>query len=129
MHVHDPQQHETQKSKLPDSWWTQNVFVSPQTGILHGAGLWQLPKQLCLPTEEKSAQAPNSHLKYVWYGSPCSLFLRSGTYVLAFCFSWTLSRICCSISLPSLSSFLLSCLKNLSGFISHFEKRRVWKEV
>ncbi|XP_041797507.1 vacuolar protein sorting-associated protein 13B-like isoform X1 [Chelmon rostratus] len=35
-------------------------------GILHGAGLWQLPKQLFLPTEEKSAQAPNSHLKYVW---------------------------------------------------------------
>ncbi|XP_037309384.2 intermembrane lipid transfer protein VPS13B-like isoform X2 [Pungitius pungitius] len=35
-------------------------------GILHGAGLWQLPKQLYLPTEEKAAQAPNSHLKYVW---------------------------------------------------------------
>ncbi|KAM9851512.1 intermembrane lipid transfer protein VPS13B [Aulostomus maculatus] len=35
-------------------------------GILHGAGLWQLPKQLYLPTEEKSSQAPNSHLKYVW---------------------------------------------------------------
>ncbi|KAF3691535.1 Vacuolar protein sorting-associated protein 13B Cohen syndrome protein 1 [Channa argus] len=35
-------------------------------GILHGAGLWQFPKQLYLPTEEKSAQAPNSHLKYVW---------------------------------------------------------------
>uniref|UniRef100_UPI0037E89457 intermembrane lipid transfer protein VPS13B-like isoform X1 n=1 Tax=Semicossyphus pulcher TaxID=241346 RepID=UPI0037E89457 len=35
-------------------------------GILHGAGLWQLPKQLYLPTEEKSAHAPNSHLKYVW---------------------------------------------------------------
>lgn len=35
-------------------------------GILHGAGLWQLPKQLYLPTEEKSARAPNSHLKYVW---------------------------------------------------------------
>ncbi|XP_029359486.1 vacuolar protein sorting-associated protein 13B isoform X2 [Echeneis naucrates] len=35
-------------------------------GILHGAGLWQLPKQLYLPVEEKSAQAPNSHLKYVW---------------------------------------------------------------
>ncbi|XP_032375136.1 vacuolar protein sorting-associated protein 13B isoform X2 [Etheostoma spectabile] len=35
-------------------------------GILHGAGLWQHPKQLHLPTEEKSAQAPNSHLKYVW---------------------------------------------------------------
>ncbi|KAF7649505.1 hypothetical protein LDENG_00140610, partial [Lucifuga dentata] len=36
-------------------------------GILHGAGLWQLPKQLYLPAEEKSAQASNSHLKYVWY--------------------------------------------------------------
>uniref|UniRef100_A0A8D3AJI2 Vacuolar protein sorting 13 homolog B n=1 Tax=Scophthalmus maximus TaxID=52904 RepID=A0A8D3AJI2_SCOMX len=35
-------------------------------GILHGAGLWQLPKQLYLPVEEMSAQAPNSHLKYVW---------------------------------------------------------------
>ncbi|XP_072317743.1 intermembrane lipid transfer protein VPS13B-like isoform X2 [Eucyclogobius newberryi] len=35
-------------------------------GILHGAGLWLLPKQLYLPLEEKSAQAPNSHLKYVW---------------------------------------------------------------
>ncbi|XP_026149609.1 vacuolar protein sorting-associated protein 13B isoform X3 [Mastacembelus armatus] len=35
-------------------------------GILHGAGLWQLPKQLYLPAEEKLAQAPNSHLKYVW---------------------------------------------------------------
>ncbi|XP_077951726.1 intermembrane lipid transfer protein VPS13B isoform X2 [Gasterosteus aculeatus] len=35
-------------------------------GILHGAGLWQLPKQLYLPTEEKAAQAANSHLKYVW---------------------------------------------------------------
>uniref|UniRef100_A0A3B5AH31 Vacuolar protein sorting 13 homolog B n=1 Tax=Stegastes partitus TaxID=144197 RepID=A0A3B5AH31_9TELE len=35
-------------------------------GILHGAGLWQLPKQIYLPTEEKSALAPNSHLKYVW---------------------------------------------------------------
>ncbi|XP_051922637.1 intermembrane lipid transfer protein VPS13B-like isoform X3 [Hippocampus zosterae] len=35
-------------------------------GILHGAGLWQLPKQLYLPAEEKSAEAANSHLKYVW---------------------------------------------------------------
>ncbi|KAK7930669.1 hypothetical protein WMY93_007064 [Mugilogobius chulae] len=35
-------------------------------GILHGAGLWELPKQLYLPLEQKSAQAPNSHLKYVW---------------------------------------------------------------
>ncbi|XP_053736376.1 intermembrane lipid transfer protein VPS13B-like isoform X1 [Synchiropus splendidus] len=35
-------------------------------GILHGAGLWQLPKQLYLPTDEKCALAPNSHLKYVW---------------------------------------------------------------
>ncbi|KAJ8353846.1 hypothetical protein SKAU_G00214130 [Synaphobranchus kaupii] len=35
-------------------------------GILHGAGLWQLPRQLYLPDEEKSAQAPNSHIKYVW---------------------------------------------------------------
>ncbi|KAM9309789.1 intermembrane lipid transfer protein VPS13B [Pholidichthys leucotaenia] len=35
-------------------------------GILHGAGLWQLPKQLYLPAEEKATLAPNSHLKYVW---------------------------------------------------------------
>ncbi|XP_066547149.1 intermembrane lipid transfer protein VPS13B isoform X2 [Amia ocellicauda] len=35
-------------------------------GILHGAGLCQLPKQLYLPTEVQSAQAPNSHVKYVW---------------------------------------------------------------
>ncbi|KAM9436061.1 intermembrane lipid transfer protein VPS13B [Clarias gariepinus] len=35
-------------------------------GILHGAGLWQLPKQLYSPTELKSADATNSHLKYVW---------------------------------------------------------------
>uniref|UniRef100_A0A8B9JRE5 Vacuolar protein sorting 13 homolog B n=1 Tax=Astyanax mexicanus TaxID=7994 RepID=A0A8B9JRE5_ASTMX len=35
-------------------------------GILHGAGLCQMPKQTYLPTEEKSADAPNSHLKYVW---------------------------------------------------------------
>lgn len=47
------------------------MCLCPPTGILHGAGLWQLPKQLYLPTEEKSAQAPNSHLKYVWYGSLC----------------------------------------------------------
>lgn len=39
------------------------------TGILHGAGLWQLPKQLYLPAEETSARASNSHLKYVWYES------------------------------------------------------------
>uniref|UniRef100_A0AAV2MBD8 VPS13-like middle region domain-containing protein n=1 Tax=Knipowitschia caucasica TaxID=637954 RepID=A0AAV2MBD8_KNICA len=35
-------------------------------GILHGAGLWELPKQLYLPLDERSAQAPNSQLKYVW---------------------------------------------------------------
>ncbi|KAI4881788.1 hypothetical protein NFI96_011483 [Prochilodus magdalenae] len=35
-------------------------------GILHGAGLCQLPKQLYLPTGEKSEDASNSHLKYVW---------------------------------------------------------------
>eukprot|EP00063_Salmo_salar_P065639 XP_014040474.1 PREDICTED: vacuolar protein sorting-associated protein 13B-like [Salmo salar] len=35
-------------------------------GILHGAGLWQLPKQLYLPADQKSALAPNSHVKYVW---------------------------------------------------------------
>ncbi|KAF6716351.1 Vacuolar protein sorting-associated protein 13B [Oryzias melastigma] len=35
-------------------------------GILHGAGLWQLPKQLYQPSEEKFALSSNSHLKYVW---------------------------------------------------------------
>ncbi|KAL0963316.1 hypothetical protein UPYG_G00304530 [Umbra pygmaea] len=35
-------------------------------GILHGAGLWQLPKQLYLPTDDKLSLAPNSHVKYVW---------------------------------------------------------------
>ncbi|XP_037389974.1 vacuolar protein sorting-associated protein 13B isoform X3 [Pygocentrus nattereri] len=35
-------------------------------GILHGAGLWQLPKQLYPPTEEKAEDARNSHLKYAW---------------------------------------------------------------
>ncbi|XP_027028317.2 vacuolar protein sorting-associated protein 13B isoform X2 [Tachysurus fulvidraco] len=35
-------------------------------GILHGAGLWHLPKQLYSPTDLKSAEGPNSHLKYVW---------------------------------------------------------------
>ncbi|KAG7317797.1 hypothetical protein KOW79_018832 [Hemibagrus wyckioides] len=35
-------------------------------GILHGAGLWHLPKQLYLPTDLKSADGANSHLKYVW---------------------------------------------------------------
>ncbi|XP_072572926.1 intermembrane lipid transfer protein VPS13B isoform X4 [Paramormyrops kingsleyae] len=35
-------------------------------GILYGAGLWQLPRQLHLPTEDRSAAAPNSHVKYAW---------------------------------------------------------------
>ncbi|XP_041104665.1 vacuolar protein sorting-associated protein 13B-like isoform X3 [Polyodon spathula] len=35
-------------------------------GILHGAGLCQLPKQLYLPNELQAAQAPNSHIKYIW---------------------------------------------------------------
>ncbi|KAL4617020.1 vacuolar protein sorting-associated protein 13B-like [Arapaima gigas] len=35
-------------------------------GILHGAGLWQLPRQLYLPAEAKSADAANSHVKYAW---------------------------------------------------------------
>lgn len=52
-------------------------------GILHGAGLWQLPRQLYLPTEKKSAQFPNSHLKYVWYESPMGPWVTGGTCVLA----------------------------------------------
>ncbi|KAI7806135.1 putative vacuolar protein sorting-associated protein 13B-like [Triplophysa rosa] len=35
-------------------------------GLLHGAGLWQLPQQLHLPTDRKSADAVNSHVKYIW---------------------------------------------------------------
>lgn len=35
-------------------------------GLLHGAGLSQHPQQLCLPTDRKSADAVNSHVKYVW---------------------------------------------------------------
>ncbi|XP_062915876.1 intermembrane lipid transfer protein VPS13B-like isoform X2 [Mobula hypostoma] len=35
-------------------------------GILHGAGLCQLPKQRFHPTEQQTDQAPNSHVKYVW---------------------------------------------------------------
>ncbi|XP_053322760.1 intermembrane lipid transfer protein VPS13B [Spea bombifrons] len=35
-------------------------------GILHGAGLSQLPKQRYLPCDLKTNQAPNSHAKYVW---------------------------------------------------------------
>ncbi|XP_055478364.1 intermembrane lipid transfer protein VPS13B [Psammomys obesus] len=42
-------------------------FVS-QTGygILHGAGLSQLPKQRYQPRDLQADQAPNSHVKYVW---------------------------------------------------------------
>lgn len=35
-------------------------------GILHGAGLSQLPKQRYLPSDLQTQNAPNSHLKYVW---------------------------------------------------------------
>ncbi|XP_060051757.1 intermembrane lipid transfer protein VPS13B [Erinaceus europaeus] len=35
-------------------------------GILHGAGLSQLPKQHHRPTDLQADQAPNSHVKYVW---------------------------------------------------------------
>ncbi|XP_016053962.1 PREDICTED: vacuolar protein sorting-associated protein 13B isoform X1 [Miniopterus natalensis] len=35
-------------------------------GILHGAGLSQLPKQRHQPSDLHAAQAPNSHVKYVW---------------------------------------------------------------
>uniref|UniRef100_A0A4W3GSR1 Vacuolar protein sorting 13 homolog B n=1 Tax=Callorhinchus milii TaxID=7868 RepID=A0A4W3GSR1_CALMI len=35
-------------------------------GILHGAGLSQLPKQRFHPAEQLADQAPNSHVKYVW---------------------------------------------------------------
>lgn len=116
--------------------------MSPLTGILHGAGLWQLPKQLYLPTEEKSAQAPNSHLKYVWYDPRChSLFLQALLLLSSYslnvghflCFPWIRSRICCSFSLPYLSSFLLSCLKkkkekkkrkNLEGSLPTFHEKK-----
>ncbi|XP_074842974.1 intermembrane lipid transfer protein VPS13B isoform X3 [Carettochelys insculpta] len=35
-------------------------------GILHGAGLSQLPKQRYHPSDQHVEQAPNSHVKYVW---------------------------------------------------------------
>nr|XP_023961065.1 vacuolar protein sorting-associated protein 13B isoform X16 [Chrysemys picta bellii] len=35
-------------------------------GILHGAGLSQLPKQRYHPSDQNVEQAPNSHVKYVW---------------------------------------------------------------
>ncbi|KAM4688560.1 intermembrane lipid transfer protein VPS13B [Discoglossus pictus] len=35
-------------------------------GILHGAGLSQLPKQRYLPSDLQTDQAQNSHVKYVW---------------------------------------------------------------
>ncbi|XP_063246372.1 intermembrane lipid transfer protein VPS13B isoform X5 [Prinia subflava] len=35
-------------------------------GILHGAGLSQLPKQRSHPNDQHVEQAPNSHVKYVW---------------------------------------------------------------
>ncbi|XP_036904161.1 vacuolar protein sorting-associated protein 13B isoform X2 [Sturnira hondurensis] len=35
-------------------------------GILHGAGLSQLPKQRYQPSDLHAAQAPNSHVKYIW---------------------------------------------------------------
>ncbi|XP_005381914.1 PREDICTED: vacuolar protein sorting-associated protein 13B isoform X2 [Chinchilla lanigera] len=35
-------------------------------GILHGAGLSQLPKQRHQPSDRHADQAPNSHVKYVW---------------------------------------------------------------
>lgn len=92
-----------------------DVFKSSfRTGILHGAGLWQLPKQLYLPTEEKSAQAPNSHLKYVWYGSPC----RSGTCVLAFAFlGLSPGSASLSLCLRSLIIFAVLFKKNLTALI------------
>ncbi|XP_075562019.1 intermembrane lipid transfer protein VPS13B isoform X5 [Pelecanus crispus] len=35
-------------------------------GILHGAGLSQLPKQRSRPNDQHVEQGPNSHVKYVW---------------------------------------------------------------
>ncbi|EMP39377.1 Vacuolar protein sorting-associated protein 13B [Chelonia mydas] len=35
-------------------------------GILHGAGLSQLPKQRYHPSDQHVEQTPNSHVKYVW---------------------------------------------------------------
>ncbi|XP_010224543.1 PREDICTED: vacuolar protein sorting-associated protein 13B, partial [Tinamus guttatus] len=35
-------------------------------GILHGAGLSQLPKQRSHPNDQHVERAPNSHVKYVW---------------------------------------------------------------
>ena len=41
-------------------------FASLTAGILHGAGLSQLPKQRYQPRDLHADQAPNSHVKYVW---------------------------------------------------------------
>ncbi|MGH0156053.1 UNVERIFIED_CONTAM: hypothetical protein FKN15_048780 [Acipenser sinensis] len=37
-----------------------------QLCILHGAGLCQFPKHLYLPNKLQAAQAPKSHIKYIW---------------------------------------------------------------
>lgn len=51
---------------LQQPWGFADADAFAPAGILHGAGLWQLPKQLYQPAEEKFALSPNSHLKYVW---------------------------------------------------------------
>lgn len=114
---------------------TQLSTVLISAGILHGAGLWQLPKQLYLPTEEKSALAPNSHLKYVWYDLQplfipanssftfAQLFFKSGTCVLASASLLLLDSyqdlLFFSSPLPLI--ILLFCLKkkNLGEFITY----------
>lgn len=100
------------------------VTVCLLSGILHGAGLWQFPKQLYLPTEEKSAQAPNSHLKYVWYDPelfPAPSLRLSGyvTCVPAFASLGLSSR---SAVLPLI---ICCCLVYLGGFITHFPKKNL----
>lgn len=149
MHVHNTVRRRRQNSLIVLLMLTVCMFVlvSLLTGILHGAGLWQLPKQLYLPTEEKSAQAPNSHLKYVWYDPRSrSLFLRAPPLLLS---SYSLEVGHVFSPLLFLDSFqdllfLFSPLpliifavlfekkkKNLGGFITHFPppKKKIWKDV
>lgn len=103
--------------------------MSPPTGILHGAGLWQLPKQLYLPTEEKSAQAPNSHLKYVWYDPRShSLFLQAP--LLLSSYSLNVGHVHSPLlSLDSLQDllFFLSALPLIIFAVLFKKKKKPWR--
>lgn len=117
------------------------------SGILHGAGLWQLPKQLYLPTEEKSAQAPNSHLKYVWYDPRRHSFFPQGPPLLLSSYSLEVRHVFSPLLFLDWLQDLLFFLSPLPLIISavlfkkkpwrvHYplskkkkKKKRVWKDV